>query len=89
MHHPFRKKDRYTHGDLYGVKYHTEGLRRLARETGADIVLYGHTHISNIEYADGLYIVNPGTVSGARSGCCSYAVIDIEQGGIMPIIKKV
>lgn len=79
----------FTHGHTYNVKYTTATLADAARSRGCKIALYGHTHISNIEYADGLYIVNPGTLSGARSGQCSYAVIDIEQNGIMPIIKKV
>ena len=79
----------FTHGHTYNVKYTTATLADAARSRGCKIALYGHTHISNIEYADGLYLVNPGTISGSRSGQCSYAVIDIEQGGIMPIIKKV
>lgn len=79
----------FTHGHTYNVKYTTATLADAARSRGCKIALYGHTHISNIEYADGLYIVNPGSISGSRSGQCSYAVIDIEQNGIMPIIKKV
>ncbi len=78
----------FTHGHTYNVKYGTASLAAAAHDRGCKIALYGHTHISNIEYADGLYIVNPGALSGARSGQCSYAVIDIERNGIMPIIKK-
>ena len=57
-----------------------------ARKCKVSAALYGHTHISRISYEDGLYIVNPGSVSRSRNGPNSYAVIDITEKGIMPII---
>lgn len=57
-----------THGHLYGVKGGDEGLLRLADERGADIVLYGHTHLPRESYiSDGerpVYLFNPGASSG-------------------------
>lgn len=79
----------YTHGHTMSVKHSTAVLAAAARERGCKIALYGHTHIPSIKYEDGLHIVNPGSVSQSREGACSYAVIDIEESGIMPIIKKV
>lgn len=76
----------YTHGHTLSVKYGTSRLEEHARQRGCRIALYGHTHIADISYKDGLYIVNPGSCSQSRSGKNSYAVIDIEPGGIMPII---
>jgi len=73
----------FTHGHNYRVKYCTDDLENEARSLYAQIVLYGHTHVSNIEYKDGLYIVNPGTVSS------SYLVIDIAAKAIVPIIVNV
>ena len=61
---------------------------KTARQNGCDIALYGHTHIANILYEDGIYIVNPGSCSQSRNGKESYAVIDIEPNGIMPIIVE-
>lgn len=82
------KKILYTHGHTYGVKYGTEKLLEAAKLNGYDIALYGHTHISKILYEDGVYIVNPGSCSQPRDGSRpSYAVIDIVEQGIMPIIK--
>lgn len=49
-----------------------------ARQEGADIVLYGHTHTGVTCYDDGLYIMNPGSI---RDG--HYGMIDIVPGGIM------
>lgn len=58
------KKIIFTHGDLYGAKYGHDGLVRLAEQTDADIILYGHTHIKDEKYIDGKYYLNPGTVAG-------------------------
>lgn len=79
----------FTHGHTLGVKYSTEHLLKTARANGCQIALYGHTHISNILYEDGIYIVNPGSCSQSRNGRESYAIIDIENNGIMPIIVEV
>ena len=76
----------YTHGHTLSVKYGTERLIAAAKEKNCDIALYGHTHISKILYEDGVYLVNPGSCSSPREGRPSYAVIDIEKNGVMPII---
>lgn len=83
------KKILYTHGHAFGVKHGTGALLSYGKARGADIVLYGHTHVANTEYADGIYLVNPGSIGHSREGRCSYAVIDIVSGQIMPIIIKV
>lgn len=76
----------YTHGHTLSVKYGIERLKSAAAERNCDIALYGHTHVSRILYEDGIYIVNPGSCSQPRDGRASYAVIDIEKNGVMPII---
>lgn len=78
----------YTHGHTLGVKHGTGNLIRSARAAGCGIALFGHTHTSQILYEDGLYVVNPGSCSEPRDSAKSYAVIDIEKNGIMPIIIK-
>lgn len=83
------KKIFYTHGHTLSVKYSVTHLLKTARQNGCDIALYGHTHISDILYEDGIYLVNPGSCSSPRDSKPSYAVIDIEQSGIMPIIIEV
>lgn len=83
------KKILYTHGHTFDVKYTTEHLLKTAKNSGCEIVLYGHTHISKIVYEDGVYLVNPGSCSRAREGRPSYAVIDITENGIMPIIIEI
>ncbi len=75
----------FTHGHHLAVKGGLGGLKQAACREGADLVLFGHTHIATKEYADGVYFVNPGSLCSAREGRTSYAVIDIEEKGIMPI----
>lgn len=79
----------FTHGHTYSVKLGMERLNEAARAFNADLVLYGHTHIAKTEYADGVYFVNPGSISSGRSGGAAYAVIDLSDAGIMPNIIKV
>ncbi|MBR7133379.1 MAG: YfcE family phosphodiesterase [Clostridia bacterium] len=76
----------YTHGHTFDVKGGTGALLREAKLKNCRIALFGHTHISQTVYADGVYLVNPGSCSSPRSGRASYAVIDITPSGIMPII---
>lgn len=80
------KKIFYTHGHTLGVKHGLESLIAAAKARECEIALYGHTHTSQILYEDGLYIVNPGSCSRPRDFHPSYAVIDIEENGIMPVI---
>lgn len=82
------KKILYTHGHNFNVKYTTENLKKTARDNNCHIALFGHTHISKILYEDGLYIVNPGSCAKPRESRASYAVIDITDSGIMPIIVE-
>lgn len=80
----------FTHGHTFGVKYGSvSALKKAASQNGCDIVLYGHTHIANTEYENGLYIVNPGSCSCSREGSNSYAVIDLLDNGILPQIIEI
>lgn len=73
-----------VHGHLHNVKYSLEQLKSTARKKGANIVLYGHTHSRHNEYDDGMYIINPGSVSIPRDGNKpSFAVIELLPNGII------
>ncbi len=73
-----------THGHRYSVKESLAKLRYKALETGADIVLYGHTHIGKIDFEEGIWYINPGSASLPRDGTRSFAIISIKQGFIEP-----
>ena len=80
-----------THGHRYYVKSTMVSLLNAAHFSGAQLVLYGHTHIARIEYPAGMTVVNPGS-SGLGSEP-SFAVIDISDSGgiaarILPMMPK-
>ncbi len=76
----------FTHGDLYGVKYGLDGVKKLALDHRADLVLFGHTHQPIEQYVStdegGFYLFNPGSI-GAGYGDSSYGVISISDKGIL------
>ena len=75
-----------THGDLYGVKYGLDGVKKLALDHNADIVLFGHTHQPLEKYIPtdegGFYLFNPGSIGGGFDGA-SYGVINITDKGVL------
>ncbi|MBQ9082132.1 MAG: YfcE family phosphodiesterase [Clostridia bacterium] len=76
------------HGHSRMVKYGIGGALEAARACGADILLFGHTHLPVCEYVDGIYVVNPGALSMPMNGFPTYAFIDIVPQGILPSIVK-
>lgn len=73
-----------THGYAEHVKFGLNELKTKAKEDGAEIVLYGHTHRPYTEYDDGLYIMNPGSV---RENSCG--IVDITSKGIICFTKNI
>lgn len=73
-----------THGDLYGAKYGDGGLISLAEEEGADIVLYGHTHVPKEEYISEreIWLFNPGSLErGASDGKATFGLLTLSDSG--------
>ena len=68
-----------THGHIYHVKMGMGMAVRAAREAGAQLLCFGHTHEAFCEFENGLWIVNPGSV-GTFSPY-TYAVAVLEDGG--------
>lgn len=79
------KKIFYTHGHMYGVKSGDYTIISEARSRRADILLFGHTHMPREGYEDGLYIMNPGRLSGWEP---TYGIIDITEQGIVLNVMK-
>ena len=65
-----------THGHRYGVKSDLLRLTLAAREAGAEIALFGHTHCALCEKQDGLWLMNPGACGGSRPSC---GIIDTSR----------
>ena len=88
-----------THGDLYGAKFGTAGLEKLAAETGADIVVFGHTHRPESLYfpekenaaedepsaAKRFYLFNPGSIGEGYP--LSFGIITLSESGGEPLFS--
>ena len=68
------KKFFMCHGHKYNVKYGLFALMKRAREVGADVVLYGHTHERYCEYDGDILVMNPGSTR-------TYGIIEIDNKG--------
>ena len=73
-----------THGHYYYVGSGIEDLKREALARGADVAMFGHTHIPLIEYGDGIVVMNPGSISYPRQEGKrpSYILMDIDKKGM-------
>ncbi len=71
-----------THGHTYMVALGEERLKRVAKEKGADIVMYGHTHRPSLTRDEGLLILNPGSIAYPRQPGrrATYMVMELEKG---------
>lgn len=79
-----------THGHRYIQDQHDlELLTQQAQVFGVDIVVYGHTHKSNVATVDNILFLNPGSISLPRNSNCSYAVLEIEGGSINTNIYEI
>lgn len=66
-----------THGHLYNIKMTLTPLDYKAQETGADIVLFGHSHLLGAEQIGDTLFLNPGSLLLPRGGNPkSYATIE-------------
>jgi putative phosphoesterase len=77
------KKIVFAHGHTFSVKAGLEEYLRTARNLGASVALFGHTHMAFKSYENGLYIMNPGSVSSPRNGPPSYGMVDVVPAGIV------
>ena len=82
------KKIFITHGHLFGVKNGTTSLINKANVLGADLVMFGHTHIAVCSKVNTLNIINPGSCGYSSSS--SYAEVSIDgNGDIQCKIEKI
>lgn len=79
----------FTHGDRYNVKWSLNELIEAAKEQGAKIALYGHTHVARVDYLDEMYIINPGSVADSRITKAGYLALDITEAGIVPVLRTI
>ena len=79
-----------AHGHQFQVGFGTERIVKAAQDCHADIVLYGHTHVRDERYEDGIYILNPGSMGLPRDGKKqSYGVLSVSEKGILMNIADI
>ena len=81
--------------EIGGVKmYLTHGhmmasflsLAYRAKEKGAKVALFGHTHEAMCEMMDGVMLLNPGSAGNyCRGGSARASVLEIDRGGLRVI----
>ncbi len=70
------------HGHKLGVKYTNENLILSAMEHKADIVLFGHTHMSEEFFHGRTLFFNPGSIAYPKSGGKgTYGIIYMDEEG--------
>ena len=68
-----------SHGHIYGVKRGNSDYYRAALAKGADVAIYGHTHVAEIDEKKNCLMINPGSVSHPRDGQAqSFMVLNLQ-----------
>lgn len=74
------KKIFITHGHYYLTNWDSTPLKSIPKAEAADLILFGHTHVAQVEHFSGKILANPGSISRPKTGNPSYGVIEIEDG---------
>ncbi len=59
----------------------------LAAKYHAKVVLHGHTHVPNIEFVNGVYVICPGTLK--YRAVQTYAVLELKEGTVKPELIRI
>ena len=72
-----------THGHRYQVNFGLQTLEEAARLRGADIAMYGHTHVPMINQGKDVTILNPGSLTLPRQDGFfhTYMLMEIDREG--------
>lgn len=73
----------YTHGHMYGVKYDLDTLVDAAAARGAEVALFGHTHIPIAKQRGDVFLFNPGSCGRCYIGPDTYGVMMLDSGRIL------
>lgn len=73
-----------THGHMHSVYYGTAKIEQMARGQGANVALYGHTHMPAMERQKHMLILSPGSIEYPRQmgRRPSYAVLKTNERGV-------
>ena len=83
------------HGHTHSVKSGTDRAIAYALAKGADVLVYGHTHVPDERYYPAgseiageiterpIYVFNPGSLGAPHDGRPSFGVIQIKNGAVL------
>lgn len=54
------------HGHRHQIKRTTDLMKEEAKKSNANVVFYGHSHVPKIDKDEGIYFINPGSISQPR-----------------------
>ena len=73
-----------SHGHYLGVRTGTEIFAKYAREQGATVGLYGHSHIADKHMEHGVLVLNPGSVALPRDARDpSFLLLEVAGGEVL------
>lgn len=79
-----------THGHQYGAKHSLALLLQRTRDLGADVVIFGHSHMPMVQEEQGILLVNPGSIPLPRGGSDSgYAKIYVKNNKLQGQLLKI
>ena len=70
-------------GHQFGVKFGMQKLYYAARERGAKLCLFGHTHEPYSDFDEDFFMVNPGPAASGH-----YAVAELKNGTVKTVNKS-
>lgn len=74
-----------AHGHYFSVNSGVERIAQVAKQHGATIVCYGHTHQLSCIESNGVICINPGSVSyprGRYAHLPTYAILKVDEKSI-------
>ncbi len=77
-----------THGHRYRVKQDFRALLARARELGANVVVFGHTHRAEAFWLGETLFFNPGSLFAPNGDGPSYGLLVIGEEGIKPELRR-
>lgn len=74
------------HGHTLHVKSGLLTALYTAREREADVLLFGHTHTPLVDYRDGVWLLNPGSIGSSFSP--TYGVLELTPEEVHPSVFR-
>lgn len=72
-----------THGHRYNVKRGRDELLQIAKHHTVNVVIYGHTHIPENCWYEGVLVFNPGSATCSYGSRGTFGIIEIDAETIV------